>query len=221
VRQFAESSRERFLQPDEVSRFFKALVDEPNETIRDYLMMSLLTGARRADVLSMRWDQVNFERAEWRIPTTKSGKPHTIPLLGEAVSILKRRHPNGHCDEKPYVFGGPGVRGHLVEPKKGWRRVLDRAELYQLTEWIGEEKGWTQTQIAEARTGSHFRKPLKEARAAIKALGRDPRAARIVDLRIHDLRRTLGSWQAATGASLPTPRARCSSGSRRRRRSTS
>ncbi len=27
--------------------------------------------------------------------------------------------------------------------------------------------------------------------------------ARIDDLRIHDLRRTLGSWQAATGASLP------------------
>jgi integrase len=27
--------------------------------------------------------------------------------------------------------------------------------------------------------------------------------AGIQDLRIHDLRRTLGSWQAATGASLP------------------
>jgi integrase len=27
--------------------------------------------------------------------------------------------------------------------------------------------------------------------------------AKISDLRIHDLRRTLGSWQAASGASLP------------------
>ena len=37
----------------------------------------------------------------------------------------------------------------------------------------------------------------------VKALKKDPGPARIRDLRIHDLRRTLGSWQAATGASLP------------------
>lgn len=37
----------------------------------------------------------------------------------------------------------------------------------------------------------------------MKALGKDAGGARIQDLRIHDLRRTLGSWQAATGASLP------------------
>lgn len=44
---------------------------------------------------------------------------------------------------------------------------------------------------------------MREARAAVKAFGKDPGPARIKDLRIHDLRRTLGSWQAATGASLP------------------
>lgn len=203
VKLFTESSRERFLQPDELPRFFRALADEPNETIRDYLLMSLLTGARRANVLAMRWDEVSLERGEWRIPTTKSGKPHTVPLLGEAVDILNRRQPKEHDDEKPYVFGGPGERGHLIEPKKGWRRVLDRAELYQLTDWIAEEEGWTHEQRDLARADTDNRKALKEARAAVKALGKDPGAARIQDLRIHDLRRTLGSWQAATGASLP------------------
>lgn len=44
------------------------------------------------------------------------------------------------------------LNGHIVEPKKAWKRVLERAG--------------------------------------------------IDDLRIHDLRRTLGSWQAKTGASL-------------------
>lgn len=41
---------------------------------------------------------------------------------------------------------------------------------------------------------------LSEPKAAWKAL---LKRANIADLRIHDLRRTLGSWQAATGASLP------------------
>lgn len=201
IKLFREYSRERFLQPDELPRFFKALADEENETIRDYILMSLLTGARRSNVLEMRWDQVNIERREWRIPTTKSGEPHVIPLLPEATAILKRRQTEGATAE--YVFPGVGAAGHLIEPKKGWRRILDRAELYQLIEWLADARSWTRKQIEDAMGAADPRKALKEARAAVKASGKDPGPARIRDIRIHDLRRTLGSWQAATGASLP------------------
>lgn len=213
---FPEESRDRFLQPDELPRFFKALADEDNETIRDYILMSLLTGARRANVLAMRWDQVSFERGEWRIPVTKSGAPHVVPLLPEAVAILKRRQTEqagaarrlaadegkAAAEVGEYVFPGAGVGGHLIEPKKGWRRTLDRAELYQLIDWIADARGWNKKQIEAAVGATDHRKALKEARAAVKALGKDPGPARIPDIRIHDLRRTLGSWQAATGASL-------------------
>jgi integrase len=49
------------------------------------------------------------------------------------------------------IAGRPSTKaGHLIEPKSGWKRILNRAG--------------------------------------------------IKDLRIHDLRRTVGSWQAATGA---------------------
>jgi integrase len=204
IKLFKEKSRERFLQPDEVPRFFRALADEPNETIRDYLVMSLLTGARRSNVLMMRWDEINLQRREWRIPTTKSDEEYTVPLLPEAVALLERRLPDASAaDASPYVFPGTGKQGHLVEPKKGWRRTLDRAELYQLTDWIAAEERWTAEQLQAARAAAEYPKALKEARAAVKASGRDPGPARLKDLRIHDLRRTLGSWQAATGASLP------------------
>jgi len=39
--------------------------------MRDYFLLSLLTGARRANMLAMRWANVNFDRAEWRIQRTK------------------------------------------------------------------------------------------------------------------------------------------------------
>ncbi len=204
VKLFPEDARERFLQPDELPWFFQAVADEPNETIRDYVLISLLTGARRSNVLAMRWDEINLERAEWRIPTTKTGKPHTVPLLGEAVDILKRRQPRADDeDASEYVFPGPGDRGHLIEPKKGWRRILNRAELYQLIDWIAAEERWEKKQVQAARTTSNYRVAIREARTAVKALGKDPSSAGIKDLRLHDLRRTLGSWQAATGASLP------------------
>ncbi len=149
IKRNKEKSRDRFIQGDELPRFFEAVAKEENEAIRDYVLISLLTGARRANVLAMRWQDINFERAEWRIEETKNGTPQTVALSPEAVEILLNRKPS---DNEVFVFPGSGKAGHLMEPKKGWKRILERAG--------------------------------------------------IDNLRIHDLRRTLGSWQAKTGASL-------------------
>ncbi len=151
IRKFPEKSRDRFLQADELPRFFEALNEEPNETLRDYILISLLTGARRSNVLSMRWKELDLEQeGTWEIPVTKTGESQTATLSMEAIEILKVRKSNRSSF---FVFPGSGRTGHLIEPKKGWRRILERAG--------------------------------------------------IKNLRIHDLRRTLGSWQAITGASLP------------------
>ena len=149
IRRNKETSRERFIQGDELPRFFQSLADETNETLRDYILISLLTGARRSNACSMRWQDINFERAEWRIKETKNGSPQTVTLSPEAIEVLINRK---HSDQTEFVFPGNGSKGYLAEPRRGWKRILARAG--------------------------------------------------IVDLRIHDLRRTLGSWQAKTGASL-------------------
>jgi len=144
------NKRDRFLQSDELPRFFEAVAEEPNEIIRDYFLIGLLTGARRSNVLAMRWADVNLTEGLWRIDRTKNGDPQNVTLSPEAVTILEARKSTASGDT--FVFPGTGKSGHLVEPKKGWARVLERAG--------------------------------------------------ITDLRIHDLRRTLGSWQAKTGASM-------------------
>ena len=150
IKHYKEKSRERFLQADELQSFFKSVAEEENETIRDYVLISLLTGARRANVLAMQWEEINFNRREWLIPETKNGNSHTLPLTQEAIKILEERKKDS---SSKFVFSGTGKTGHLVEPKKGWARIKKRAG--------------------------------------------------IKDLRLHDLRRSLGSWQASTGASLP------------------
>ena len=152
VRSFKERKRARFLDGNELPAFFKALADESNETIRDYILVSLLTGARRGNVESMQWAELDWSRSEWRIPPEKAkgDEPISVALTPVVVEILARRKASSLSD---WVFPGKGKTGHLVEPKTAWRRILERAALS--------------------------------------------------DLRLHDLRRTLGSWQAATGASLP------------------
>ena len=151
IKRFRERSRERFLQPDELPRFFTALNGYSDETMRDYFLVSLLVGARRGNMLAMRWNELNLSRAEWRIPDSKNGDALTVHLAPKAVEVLQARHEN--ANGSPFVFPGRGKTGHIVEPKKAWATICETAG--------------------------------------------------IDDLRIHDLRRTLGSWQAAHGASLP------------------
>lgn len=194
VRKNAERSRDRFLQANEIPRFFASLSAEPNQTIRDYFLISLLTGARRSNVLAMKWSEIDFDRAEWRIPRTKNDDPQTVPLTAEAVGVLTSRKER---KESAYVFASYGDKGHLVEPKMGWRRIFDRDELQQLTELIEKAGGAFNRDPAESTS-----RALERARQVAKQLKIDVSSVRMADLRIHDLRRTLGSWQARTGASL-------------------
>jgi integrase len=152
VDMFTETTRERFVQPDELPKLFKALdAEETNPAIRDFIYLALFTGARRSNVLAMRDEQLNVSSAVWTIPaaSSKNKQAMSIPLSPAAMKIIKARM--GHAGG--YIFPSDGRTGHLVEPKATWKDVL--------------------------------------ARAGLK------------DLRLHDLRRTLGSWQAASGASLP------------------
>jgi integrase len=141
-------TRDRFLQKDELPRLFEALRATTNIQMRDYVLLSILTGARKSNVMAMRWTDIDFDRREWRIPDTKNGDPLIVQLPAVAMTVLADRRDNG----SPWVFPGSGKSGHLESPKKGVQSLLAKAG--------------------------------------------------ISGLRIHDLRRTLGSWQAITGASL-------------------
>ena len=158
IRRFKETSRKRFLNPAELRRFFVALQGEPEIAWQDFFTVTLLTGARRGNVLSMRWADLNLDRGLWTIPETeaKGGEALICILPPAAVEILRRRHDDN--GESVYVFPGVGATGHLQAPERPWRALLKRAHLLN-----GDGKP---------------------------------------DVRIHDLRRTFGSWQAAAGASL-------------------
>lgn len=207
VKSFSKNARERFLQSDELPRFFKAVAQEPNADIRDYVLLSLLTGARKNNVLSMRWEDVNLERGEWRMPDTKNGSPVTVPLMPEAVDILVRRKESKTSE---FIFpSGRAKSGHMKEPKSGWRRILDWDELTQLAERINAAGGdfvWPLEKEKgprdHGRNMEGLSESLERARAVAAEMKVDTTGARLKDLRIHDMRRTLGSWQAATGASL-------------------
>jgi integrase len=85
-----ERSRERVLSDDEV-KFAWGAFDVVGWPFGPLAKLLLLTGARRDEVASMEWREVDLAAKVWRIPSarTKNKRPHEIPLSDTVVAILK------------------------------------------------------------------------------------------------------------------------------------
>lgn len=151
IKMFREKSRERFLQSDEITRFFAALAEEPNEAFKNYVLLSLFIGQRRQNMLSMRWSNVDLNLGFVLFPDSKNGDPQRIPLISQALEILQDMHTHA-TDDWVFSSRAGSKSGHVEDFHRPWYALLKRAN--------------------------------------------------IEDLRFHDLRRTFGSYQAITGASL-------------------
>lgn len=150
IHKFKEPKRSRFVTGEELPRFFEALAQVEHDAFKAFVLLLLLTGARRENVLSMQWIDIDFDAALWTVPDelAKGGEEMTIPLTDMAIGVLKQRKNNG----SKFVFPADSKTGYITPPKKRWATLLKRSELE--------------------------------------------------NLRLHDLRRSMGSWQAMTGSSL-------------------
>ena len=94
VTQKKGQKRDRWVTPDELPRLDQAIDEEPNQTARFALWLYLLTGARKSELLRAEWDHIDWTRAEPRLPDTKAGRVHYIPLTGPAAGgPTQRRQP--------------------------------------------------------------------------------------------------------------------------------
>jgi integrase len=216
IDRFKEAKRDRWITPDKLPHLAQAINEEPNQSARFGLWLYLLTGARKSELLQARWSDIDRERAELRIAETKAGRTHYIPLSAAALALLDQipRAPGN-----PYILPGRGPRdgdsnskaktpAHLVNISKPWQRVKTAATLARWREEPEAAELIDRLSAERARTKSkHAAKDwvptpsLAEIRAAAAAEGIElPRA--IDDVRLHDLRRTVGSWLAQAGNSL-------------------
>ena len=115
-----EQRRQTVVNAQDPPKWWDAVMAEP-EYSRDFLLMALFTGMRRSELMKLRWEHVDLATRTLHIPTTKNGDPLNLPLsnfLGELLSERKVK-----AGSSPWVFPGPGKKGHLVETKKFLLRV--------------------------------------------------------------------------------------------------
>ncbi len=130
VEKYREQKRERFLSEAELARLGGTLREaEANGRCTLWtvaaIRLLLFTGARLNEILSLRWEHVDFERACLRLPDSKTGAK-TIPLNAPALDVLAKLP---RIEGNPHVICGEKQGRHLVNLEKPWRRIRKAAKL--------------------------------------------------------------------------------------------
>jgi integrase len=124
-----EKPRERYLSGDEYRRLFDALdaaEGKEHPSVLTCIRLLSLTGARLSEILSLRWDYVDFKHAALRLPDSKTGSK-VIPLGGPAVALLE---VTPRVSE--FVCHGLKADAPIAPPQRQWRRIRAAAGLSSL-----------------------------------------------------------------------------------------
>ena len=131
VKRFKERGRDRWLRPDELKRLIEATRNEKDAHARAAIPLLLLAGLRKGELFSARWEDVDLERGEIRLPSTKSGGAQVRFLPSPAVGILQNLP---RFKESPFVFPSPkNPKTHRKDIKPQWERIRTAARLEDVT----------------------------------------------------------------------------------------
>lgn len=126
VKKYPQRERERFLTADEWKRLADALNDptKPPNAVAAIRLLAF-TGCRLSEILTLRWDHVDFERALLRLPESKTGAK-IVYLSAPALEVLVAITP---IEDNPYIIVGrrPGL--HLIDLQRPWQRIRGEARL--------------------------------------------------------------------------------------------
>lgn len=131
IKKFHVEARDRFLASGEIQRLFSALEEESDLVYKTFFYALLFTGQRRGNVLTMRWEEIDFKTGIWYIARTKNGTSLRVPLVEQlAIKLKELKLQSGGT---PRVFPRSlNPREHLTEPRKVWDRIKKRARLLNL-----------------------------------------------------------------------------------------
>jgi integrase len=123
-----ENKRERYLGGDELARLTQALAAHPDQTAANVIRLLLLTGARRGEVLSARWDHFDLTTGVWTKPSshTKQKKIHRVPLSGPARQLLADLYA-ARTPDAAYIFPSGRSGQHREGIRRAWTHVCGAA----------------------------------------------------------------------------------------------
>lgn len=82
------NQRNRYLTPDEMERLLKAAKDCVWDRMYLLIVLAISTGARKSELLALRWQDIDFDKREAILHTTKNGQPRILTFPPPAMKAL-------------------------------------------------------------------------------------------------------------------------------------
>ncbi len=177
IEKFREAVRKRRVSVDELRRLNDALIAETDPYWKAYFPLLLYLGARRSELLKLRWENVHLDESLLVLVDTKSGEDVELPLPPAAQAIFESLPSRGTEWVFPAERGGSGYR---TEPKKAWQRIKARAgvenlRIHDLRHVVGTrlgDLGFAETTIAATlghRNVATTRRYVHPGRSTVRA----------------------------------------------------
>lgn len=126
---FPPVERDRWITPEELPKIVEA-IEEEEIFARGLFWMFLFTGMRKSEWRTAKWEQIDLVRKEIRLPDTKNGKPHYLPLSNEAIAVLESTPKT----ESDLVFPSPKTGKVFSDLKSHWARIKRKSGIDDI--WI-------------------------------------------------------------------------------------
>jgi integrase len=138
IRRYAEEKRERWLQPEGLTRLHEAMNRYSDQLAANAIRLILLTGSRKSEVLKATWKEFDLERGVWSKPShhTKQKRLEHVPLNAPALDLLKAmyswaREASALEPENAMgpIFPGRDGKAARVSLRKPWIQICKAAGL--------------------------------------------------------------------------------------------
>ncbi len=127
IRPKENKPRDRYLDREEVQRLLQACQKSKNPYLHSIITFALGTGARKSEILGLKWADVDFDRCTAIFRDTKNGESRVIHLSEPVVRSLRDQFKRPKIKSE-YVF--PSMDGKQPADIRGaWERAVQDAEL--------------------------------------------------------------------------------------------
>lgn len=119
--------RVRYLADEERERLLDACKGSGHPLLYAAVVLSLSTGARKGELLGLKWENVNLKAGRIALLDTKNGEHRGLPLAPHALQIMKELRAS-RKDSIPWVFPGRGGR-KPIDLQVPWEAAVRAANL--------------------------------------------------------------------------------------------
>ncbi len=117
--------RQTIVKGHDLKNWYSAVSTLENDSIRDYLIVLLLTGLRKNEGALLTWRDVDLQAKTLLIKDTKNHEDHMLPLTEPLYTLMLRRWRNRAERDQVYVFGMDNAKNYIYDCRDALNQIED------------------------------------------------------------------------------------------------